>query len=146
MRTPVGDRYVVEEMRRSGFNFGGEQSGHLIFLDHSTTGDGVVSALQVLAAMVSEGKPVSELAAVMTRYPQVLQNVAVGRKRPLEEMPKVQGAIAAAEEKLGKDGRVLVRYSGTESKVRVMVEGVDAALIGQLATTIAEELARSCAE
>ncbi|MCC6749568.1 MAG: phosphoglucosamine mutase [Deltaproteobacteria bacterium] len=144
VRTAVGDRYVVDEMRRGGFNLGGEQSGHLVFLDYMTTGDGVVGALQVLAAMVLEGRPVSELAAVMTRYPQVLVNVKVGRKRPLEELPSVQKMIVDAERRLAGEGRVLVRYSGTESKARVMVEGTDEGAIRQLAEHIAAELQSAC--
>jgi phosphoglucosamine mutase len=144
VRTPVGDRYVVDEMRRSGLNLGGEQSGHLIFLDYMTTGDGVVGALQVLAAMVRESKPVSELASVMTRYPQVLVNVKVQRKRPLEELPAVQKCIADAEAQLAHDGRVLVRYSGTEPKARVMVEGPQEDVIRGLAQEIAAQLEQAC--
>jgi len=144
LRSPVGDRYVVDAMRQGGFNLGGEQSGHLIFLDHVTTGDGIVGALQVLAAMVREDKPVSELARVMTRYPQVLVNVKVAKKRPLTELPSVQRAIAGAEGELGSDGRVLVRYSGTEAKARVMVEGADEAVIAALAEGIAGELRKAC--
>lgn len=146
VRTAVGDRYVVEEMRRRGLNVGGEQSGHLIFLDYMTTGDGVVGALQVLAAMVQEGRPVSELASVMTRYPQVLINVMVKQKRPLEELPAVQQLIDAAQQKLGREGRVLVRYSGTEPKARVMVEGADQREISALAEEIATALSRACDE
>lgn len=124
-RTPVGDRYVVEEMKRQGCTFGGEQSGHLIFLEHTTTGDGVVAALQVLAIMVREERPLSELAQVMKRLPQVLESVQLPSRRPLEEMPKLKAEIAQAEKLLGKRGRVLVRWSGTEAKLRVMVEGPD---------------------
>ncbi|MCA9665432.1 MAG: phosphoglucosamine mutase [Myxococcales bacterium] len=144
VRTNVGDRYVVDEMRRGGYNLGGEQSGHLIFLDHVTTGDGIVGALQVLAAMVREQKPLSELASVMTRLPQVLVNVRVDQKKPLEQLESVQKLIADAESKLGSDGRVLVRYSGTEAKARVMVEGVDEAVIQGLAEAIANDLQRAC--
>ena len=144
LRTPVGDRYVVDEMRRGGYNLGGEQSGHLIFLDHATTGDGVLAALQVLATMLRTGKPVSELAAIMTRYPQVLVNFKVAEKRPLEQMPEVLRAIEAAEARLKGDGRVLVRYSGTEAKARVMVEGPDTGVIESLAQEIAELLRRCC--
>src|SRR3569623_2032427 len=143
VRTQVGDRYVVEEMRRAGYNFGGEQSGHLVFLDHATTGDGIVAALRVLAIMVAEGKPLSELASVMTRMPQVLVNLAVERKVPLEQLPEVMKAITDVEQKLGGDGRVLVRYSGTESKARVMIEGSDEALIRGWADEIAGILAKS---
>jgi phosphoglucosamine mutase len=144
VRTQVGDRYVVEEMRRSGYNFGGEQSGHLIFLDHATTGDGTVAALRVLAVMASEGRALSELGRVMTRTPQVLVNVAVGRRRPIEELPDVVRLIATIERELGDEGRVLVRYSGTEAKARVMIEGPDEAAIRARAEEVAAELARSC--
>jgi phosphoglucosamine mutase len=145
VRTQVGDRYVVEEMRRGGYNLGGEQSGHLVFRDHATTGDGIVAALKVLAVMVREGRPLSELASVMTRTPQVLVNVKVDRKRPLEELGAVQTLIRATEDALGEDGRVLVRYSGTEAKARVMIEGLDEAAIRVQAEAIASELVRACA-
>jgi phosphoglucosamine mutase len=144
VRTQVGDRYVVEEMRRSGFNFGGEQSGHLVFLDHATTGDGIVAALRVLAVMVKEGKPLSELAKVMERTPQVLVNLAVEKKIPLEQLPDVQRLIADVEKQLGDDGRVLVRYSGTESKARVMIEGMDESRIKGWADEIAGVLSKAC--
>ncbi len=144
LRTQVGDRYVVETMRQGGYNFGGEQSGHLIFLDHMTTGDGIIAALRVLEVMVREERPLSELAAVMTRSPQVLVNVRVGRKRALEEMPEVQKLIAAVEAELGDSGRVLVRYSGTEPKARVMIEGPDEATIRARAEQIAAEITRRC--
>ncbi len=144
VRTQVGDRYVVEEMRRSGYNLGGEQSGHLVFLDHATTGDGIVAALRVLAVMVREGRPLSELARVMTRTPQVLVNVKVDRKRPLDELTDVLGLIRTVEGELGDDGRVLVRYSGTEAKARVMIEGPDEARIRSQAESIAEALVGAC--
>jgi phosphoglucosamine mutase len=142
LRTAVGDRYVVEAMRERGLSLGGEQSGHIIFLDHATTGDGVVAALRVLDVMVAEGKPLSELSRAMTRFPQVLLNFAVARKRPLEEMPALQKVIAAIERDLGADGRVLVRYSGTEAKARVMIEGTDEAGIRAQADEIASALKR----
>jgi len=144
VRTDVGDRYVVEEMRRNGYNFGGEQSGHLVFLDVNTTGDGIVAGLRVLAAMVGEGKPLSELAHVMERTPQVLVNVAVARKRPLSELEAVRRLIAGIEDKLGDEGRVLVRYSGTEPKARVMIEGPDEAAIRADAEEIARAIATAC--
>jgi len=144
VRTQVGDRYVVEAMRAGGYNLGGEQSGHLVFLDHATTGDGIVAALRVLAIMVGEGKPLSELAQVMTRTPQVLVNTAVGKKIPLDQLPDVQRVIAAIEKELGDDGRVLVRYSGTETKVRVMIEGIDEVRIRQHADDIAAAIAAAC--
>jgi len=142
LRTAVGDRYVVEAMREGGFSLGGEQSGHIIFLDHATTGDGMVAALRVLAVMVAEGRPLSELARVMSRYPQVLLNFPVAKKRPFDEMPAVQRVIAAVEKNLGTDGRVVVRYSGTESKARVMIEGTDEAGIRAQANEIAQVLQR----
>lgn len=125
-RTAVGDRYVVEEMRKHGYSFGGEQSGHLIFLDHATTGDGVVAALQVLALLVREGKPLSELCSIMQRVPQVQDSIKLPTRRPLDQMPRLSKQIRLVEEKLGKDGRVLVRWSGTEPKLRLMVEGPNA--------------------
>lgn len=140
VRVGVGDRYVVEHMRREGLNFGGEQSGHVVRLDHSTTGDGLVTALTVLGIMVREQRPLSELAACMTRYPQVLRNVPVKRKPPLGDLAGVQSAIRAVEARLGADGRVLVRYSGTELLARVMVEGPDEASIRQDAERICEAL------
>src|SRR5512133_397384 len=122
-RTAVGDRYVVEEMRRSGYCFGGEQSGHLIFLDHATTGDGIVAALQVLAIMVRDQKPLSDLVRFFQPSPQVLESIKLPRRKPLDEMPRLSAAIHHAESRLGRDGRVLVRWSGTEAKLRGMVEG-----------------------
>ncbi len=140
VRCNVGDRYVVETMRERGFNFGGEQSGHLIFLDHATTGDGLVAAMQVLAILRREERPLSELAAeVMQRVPQVLVNITLPGKRPLEELPKTARAIASAEKALGKNGRVLVRWSGTEPKLRVMIEGPKQDRIQTMADGIAAE-------
>ena len=144
VRTNVGDRYVVEEMRRNGYNFGGEQSGHLIFLDHMTTGDGIIAALQVLAQMLEEGRPLSELAGIMVKVPQVLVSVKVKQRRPLAELAEAQRQIQAAEQLLGQDGRVLVRYSGTEPKVRVMLEGPNESLITQLAHEIADSIVVAC--
>jgi phosphoglucosamine mutase len=122
-RTVVGDRYVVEEMRRSGYSFGGEQSGHLIFLEHTTTGDGVVAALQVLGIMVAESQPLSELRKVMEHMPQVLKNVGLPMRRPLSDMAELTRVMTEVEQTLKSDGRVLVRWSGTEPKLRIMVEG-----------------------
>ncbi|MEJ7601337.1 MAG: phosphoglucosamine mutase [Kofleriaceae bacterium] len=144
VRTQVGDRYVVEEMRKHGYNLGGEQSGHLVFLDHATTGDGIVAALRVLAIMAREQKPLSELAKVMTRTPQVLVNTSVDKKVPIEQLPEIQKMIADIERQLGDSGRVLVRYSGTESKVRVMIEGMDEDKIKGWADDLAGALATSC--
>jgi len=142
VRTPVGDRYVVEAMRKHGYNFGGEQSGHLIFLDHVTTGDGVAAALNVLAVMRREGKPLSELARCFEPVPQALVNVPVRERRALSALPAVGRAVAGVEKALGKEGRVLVRFSGTESKVRVLVEGPDARKVKAHADTIAEAIRR----
>jgi phosphoglucosamine mutase len=126
LRTPVGDRYVVEAMRDGGYNLGGEQSGHLIFLDHASTGDGIIGALQVLALMMRTGKPLSELArSAMERVPQVLENVTLPARRPLEEMAVLSGGIDRVRKALGDEGRVLVRWSGTEPKLRIMLEGPD---------------------
>jgi phosphoglucosamine mutase len=136
VRTAVGDRYVLEEMLRHGYTLGGEQSGHIIFAEHNTTGDGIVTALQVLAAMVRSGKALSELAACMRRFPQVLQNVRVRRRENLAALAAVQREIQAAEAALAAGGRVLVRYSGTEPLVRVMIEGPDEARIRALAGNI----------
>lgn len=144
LRTAVGDRYVVEAMRQNGYNLGGEQSGHLIFLDHMTTGDGMIAALQVLAQLLETGHPLSELASVMTAYPQVLVNIKVKHRHPLGELPTVQAMISDIEQKLGSDGRVLVRYSGTEAKARVMIEGPSTPVIEQYAQELAAELTRVC--
>lgn len=140
IKTAVGDRYVVKEMRAKGYNFGGEQSGHLIFLKHSTSGDGVLTALQVIKIMIDTGKPLSELGAVMVRLPQVLKNMLVTYKRPIEELDIALACIRSVEEKLGNRGRVLVRYSGTEQKVRVMVEGDDEKDIDRYADDILSAL------
>ncbi len=137
LRTAVGDRYVVETMRERGMNFGGEQSGHIIFLEHSTTGDGILAALQALSVVVQEGKPLSELSKAMIRYPQVLLNFKVAQKLPIDDLPRVKAAIAHAEQALGGDGRVVVRYSGTEAKARVMIEGTDEQVIKAHADEIA---------
>lgn len=144
LRTAVGDRYVVEAMRQHDLNLGGEQSGHLVFLDHMTTGDGIIAALQVLATMLEENQPLSTLASVLKPYPQVLLSVKVARRRPLGELGSVQSLISGIEQQLGSDGRVLVRYSGTEPKARVMIEGPEPALIERYAQEIASELVRAC--
>jgi len=124
LRTQVGDRYVVEAMRNGGYNLGGEQSGHLVFLDHASTGDGMLAALQVLALMLATGRPLSELAErAMQRVPQVLESVTLPARRPLEEMRRLADLTAKIVKALGDDGRVLVRWSGTEPKLRVMLEG-----------------------
>jgi len=143
VRTRVGDRYVVEEMRRNGYNLGGEQSGHLVFLDHATTGDGTLAALQLLAVVCRHGRPLSELTGIFEPLPQTLLNVAVKQRRELGELPEVMRAIRSAEGRLGKNGRVLVRFSGTEPKARVLIEGPDAGKNDQYAREIGDALAQA---
>jgi len=138
IKTAVGDRYVVEEMRKGGYNLGGEQSGHLIFLDNNTTGDGVLAALQLLAVMRRQEKPLSELAEVMIPLPQVLVNVRVRERQDIMTIPTVAAAIKGVEEKLGNEGRVLIRYSGTEPLLRIMLEGQDKYEITGWANEIAD--------
>ncbi len=143
IRTQVGDRYVVDAMRSGGYNLGGEQSGHVVFLDHTTTGDGLMTTLQVLAGMVRKNRPLSELTGSFERFPQVVENVAVPRRVPLEELLTVQSAIKKVEAELGDRGRVLVRYSGTELKARVMVEGEFESRVREMAQDLAAELKRA---
>lgn len=138
VRTSVGDRYVVEEMRRGGYNLGGEQSGHVVFLDHNTTGDGIITALQLLTIMVREGKRLSELKKIMTPYPQTLINVRVREKRKIESMDGVRGLMEAMEKELDGKGRLFVRYSGTEPLLRILVEGKDKGRIRAMAEELAE--------
>jgi phosphoglucosamine mutase len=145
LRTAVGERYVVEAMREGGFAFGGEQSGHIVFLQEATTGDGLLAALQVLSVMVREGRSLSELAKVMLRYPQVLLNCTVDHKVPIDQLPVVASLVAKVERALAGEGRVLVRYSGTEPKARVMVEGKEEAVIRAHAEEIAECLRKALA-
>jgi phosphoglucosamine mutase len=121
--TKVGDRYVLEEMQAKGSAVGGEESGHIIFLQHHTTGDGILTALQVLSAMKKEGKPLSELAKIMNVFPQSLINVDTKSRPEISTVPEIVSVIKAIEQKLGDRGRVLVRYSGTQNMCRVMVEG-----------------------
>ncbi len=137
VRTAVGDRYVVEEMLNNGYNLGGEQSGHMVFLDHNTTGDGILSALQVLAIIQRSGKKLSELSQVMTSLPQVLVNVQVRKKADLKKISPIREVIDQVEAELGDTGRVLVRYSGTEPLLRVMIEGEDQSRIETLAEQVA---------
>ncbi len=140
VRTKVGDRYVLEEMKKNGYNLGGEQSGHIIFLDENTTGDGLLSALHLLEVMVDTGKKLSELAAIMDVYPQALVNAKVPehRKYNYMEYPVIKDAIEKLEQEFGGEGRVLIRPSGTEPLVRVMIEGKDQALIEKRAAELAE--------
>ena len=137
VRAAVGDRSVMEKMIEGGYNLGGEQSGHIIFLDNNTTGDGLISALQVLAIMKQTGKHLSELAACMKTYPQTLVNVKVKERRDLASVPEIAKRMAEIEKKLDGTGRLLVRYSGTEPKIRVMLEGEDDKEIRALAEDLA---------
>lgn len=139
-RTQVGDRYVVEAMRHKQAVLGGEQSGHLIFMNHCTTGDGILAALQLLKIMREKGKPLSELATLLTPFPQVLVNVHVERKIPFDQSEVIAKARRQAERRLGSRGRVLLRYSGTEPVARVMVEGEDAGLVREMADGLADFL------
>ena len=120
--TDVGDRYVIERMREGDFNIGGEQSGHIIFMDYATTGDGIISALHVLKLMTSSGKKLSELANFMTVFPQKITSLPVSRKLPLSELPLLSSVIRECETDLGESGRTIVRFSGTENKIRILVE------------------------
>ncbi len=143
LRTDVGDRQVVDAMRKGGFTLGGEQSGHLVFLDHATTGDGTLAALQVAAIAVREGKRISELAQMMQNVPQLLINLPVREKPPIATLAGVVTTIGEAERELAGFGRVLVRYSGTERKCRVMVEGSDEALVHSHAKRIADAVVQA---
>ncbi|CEF48988.1 unnamed protein product [uncultured bacterium] len=140
IRTNVGDRYVIEEMVKRNLNLGGEQSGHLIFRDFTTTGDGIISALQILRIMVTTGKPLSQLRKCLVKYPQAQRAVKVTQRPPLEELPEVMKVIAETEKELGAQGRVLVRYSGTEPKVRILIEGRSEEQISRQADRIAAAL------
>ena len=143
VRTQVGDRYVVEAMRARGYNFGGEQSGHLVFLDYNTTGDGTLAALQLLAIMIRKRKPLSELAAIMTTYPQILENVRMAVRIAPEQIPGFPEALRACEQRLGSRGRILVRPSGTEPVIRVMTEGEDEAEIAAMAHELCDVIRRA---
>ena len=138
VRSAVGDRYILEKMLSHGYNFGGEQSGHIIFFDLNTTGDGILSALQVLATMKKNNKKLSELSTIMQKFPQVIENVEVKDKKDLDSIPEIKKAIATAEKTLSDKGRVLVRYSGTQSLCRVMVEGQDEKEIKGIAQNLAQ--------
>ncbi len=137
LRTKVGDRYVIEAMMRDDLNVGGEQSGHMIFRDYATTGDGIVSALQILRVMIETGKPLSELKKVLKKYPQAQRNLKVREKPALETLTGVKSLLDEAEQNLDGKGRVLLRYSGTEPKIRLLIEGRDEALINANADRIA---------
>jgi phosphoglucosamine mutase len=146
VRTQVGDRYVMEKMVSDNLNFGGEQSGHLIFRDSATTGDGILAALHLLEIMVEEGKKISDLRKCMERLPQILKNVKVEEKIPLERLPSLSKAIKQMEEKLGKEGRVLFRYSGTERLARIMVEGTDEGQIEAMASELIETTSKAISQ
>jgi len=143
LRTVVGDRYVVEAMREGDFSIGGEQSGHLIFREHGTTGDGLLAALQVLRIMTESGCPLSNLRQVLKKYPQAQRNIPVREKPPLESLPEVVALISSAEAALGGKGRILLRYSGTEPKVRLLVEGPEEIAINIAADRIEAALKNS---
>lgn len=140
LRAPVGDRYVVEAMLKGGYDLGGEQSGHVLFLNYTTTGDGILTALRVLAVMLRKNKPLAELAGFLQKCPQVLINVEVKERKDLKTLPQARQAIQEAEKRLGARGRLLVRYSGTEPKLRVMTEGEDEPLVRQVAQDLAQGL------
>jgi len=137
-RTKVGDRYVVEEMRRGNYTLGGEQSGHVIFRDKSTTGDGILAALHVLSVMLEKEQKISEIKTCMQKFPQILRSIKVEFKPPLTKMKKLQKQLTECEKKLGEEGRILFRYSGTEDKVRLMVEGSDLSVVKKTADDLSE--------
>jgi phosphoglucosamine mutase len=139
-RSPVGDRYVLERMLELGLNLGGEQSGHILLLDRSASGDGILTTVELLNVLRESGQKLSELASQMRRFPQILLNVSVARKPDLAAVPAVRDRIDAATARLGSEGRVLVRYSGTESIARIMVEGRQEEMIRHLAHDIAEAI------
>ena len=142
-RTEVGDRYVMEALVQQQLNLGGEQSGHLVFRDFATTGDGLVAALQIIAIMLRSGKPLSELRRVLDKFPQVLRNVTVREKVPFAQFGQLSERLREAELRLEGKGRVMLRYSGTEPKARLLLEGPDADELHKLAEAIVEELAKS---
>jgi phosphoglucosamine mutase len=144
-RAAVGDRYVLEALRECGGILGGETSGHMLVLDKTTTGDGMISALQILAIMKETGKPLSELAAGMPRYPQTMVNVRTERRMDPGKSSDIQDAVAAAEAELGDSGRVVLRASGTEPVIRVMVEGEDESQVVTLANRLASVVAEAAA-
>ena len=140
LRTPVGDRYVVEAMLKGGYNLGGEQSGHMVFLNYTTTGDGILTALRLLSVMLRKDKPLAELASFLQKCPQILINVEVKERKDLKTLPQSRHAIQESEKRLGARVRLLVRYSGTEPKLRVMTEGEDESLLRQVAQDLAQAL------
>ncbi len=138
VQTKVGDRYVMEEMRKGNFNLGGEQSGHIIFLDYNTTGDGILTGIQLVNAVKEAQLPVSKLADQMKKYPQVLQNLRVADKSNYDNNPIIEETIRRVEQQLGDEGRVLVRPSGTEPLIRVMAEGPDEQQLKEYVNRITE--------
>jgi phosphoglucosamine mutase len=144
VRTQVGDRYVVETMRKTGYNFGGEQSGHLIFLDHITTGDGILAALQLLAVMQRKERPISKLAGIMDSFPQVLHNVRVREKKTVDEIAGLKELQDRLKKELKRRGRILVRSSGTEPVIRIMVEGENEEQIHAIALTMSNYVESVC--
>ena len=143
VRTGVGDRKVWHGMLENQSNLGGEQSGHIIYSDAATTGDGILCALKVLEAVIATKKSLSELRKVMERFPQINTSFKVNRRVPLKDMPELQKQIALVEEKLGSEGRVVFRYSGTEKKARIMIQGKDSKLIAKLTSDL-KEVASQC--
>lgn len=146
IRAKVGDRYVLEEMMQRDLNLGGEQSGHMIFRDFTTTGDGIISALQVLRIIRSTGKPLTELKRCLSKYPQAQRNLRVREKMPIEKIPRVPELVADAEKELNGRGRVLLRYSGTEPKIRLLIEGRELAQIDRQANRIADAIQSAIGE
>jgi len=145
VRAPVGDRYVVEEMVSGGYNLGGEQSGHIVFLDHNTTGDGMITALQVLAVMQKKGASLAELVEVMKTFPQTQRSIRVKAKKDLSQIPQIQQMIKEYQKELGAHGRILVRYSGTEPLLRIMIEGENEEQITRMADAVAETAQKALA-
>jgi phosphoglucosamine mutase len=143
LRAPVGDKYVLEEMVRTGAVLGGEQSGHIIFHNYATAGDGLLTTLRVIEAMQASGAGLDELTSDLEHYPQRLVNIRVRDRRPLEELPEVGTEIRAAEAAFGDSGRILVRYSGTELLARVMIEGADEARVAEHTGRIADAIQRA---
>lgn len=143
VRAPVGDRYVVAEMLNGGYNLGGEQSGHIVFLDHNTTGDGMITALQVLAIMQKKGKTLAELAQVMAQFPQTQRNIRVQAKKDFSQIPQIQRMIKECQRELGERGRIVIRYSGTEPLLRIMIEGENEEQLTKMADAMAETVQRT---
>ena len=146
LRAPVGDKYVLEEMKKVGAVLGGEQSGHIIFLNAATTGDGLMTALKVLEVVAKSKQPLAELIRDMKIFPQIIKNIRVREKKPFEQIPEVAAAIRAAEDDLKQEGRVVVRYSGTEALCRVMIEAASETKMKKHAEAIAGEMQKAIGE